>query len=95
MINLYVPVEQIDLVQKYVASEGKEPKIYKLGGNDWKKVKKKVQSSVEDIAEDLIKLYAEREAAEGYAFSPDGDMQREFETSFPYTRNRGPASLDS
>jgi transcription-repair coupling factor (superfamily II helicase) len=82
--KLYVPVEQIDLVQKYVASEGKEPKIYKLGGSDWKKVKKKVQSSVQDIADDLIKLYAEREAAVGYAFSPDGDMQREFETAFAY-----------
>ncbi|WP_066321861.1 transcription-repair coupling factor [Bacillus sp. FJAT-29814] len=82
--KLYVPVEQIDLVQKYVGSEGKEPKIYKLGGSDWKKVKTKVQSSVEDIADDLIKLYAEREAAVGYAFSPDGDMQREFETSFAY-----------
>ncbi|WP_042453833.1 transcription-repair coupling factor [Neobacillus dielmonensis] len=82
--KLYVPVEQIDLVQKYVGSEGKEPKVYKLGGSEWKKVKKKVQSSVEDIADDLIKLYAEREAAVGYAFSPDGDMQREFETSFPY-----------
>jgi transcription-repair coupling factor (superfamily II helicase) len=82
--KLYVPVEQIDLVQKYVGSEGKEPKIYKLGGTDWKKVKKKVQSSVEDIADDLIKLYAEREAAVGYAFSPDGDMQREFETAFAY-----------
>lgn len=82
--KLYVPVEQIDLVQKYVGSEGKEPKVYKLGGNDWKKVKKKVQSSVEDIADDLIKLYAEREAAVGYAFSPDGDLQREFESSFAY-----------
>ncbi len=82
--KLYVPVEQIDLVQKYVGSEGKEPKIYKLGGTDWKKVKKKVQSSVEDIADDLIKLYAEREAAVGYGFSPDGDMQREFETAFAY-----------
>ncbi|MFD2444306.1 transcription-repair coupling factor [Bacillus sp. CGMCC 1.16607] len=82
--KLYVPVDQIDLVQKYVGSEGKEPKIYKLGGNDWKRVKKKVQSSVQDIAEDLIKLYAEREAAVGYAFLPDGDMQREFETAFPY-----------
>lgn len=82
--KLYVPVEQIDLVQKYVGSEGKEPKIYKLGGTDWKRVKKKVQSSVENIADDLIKLYAEREAAVGYAFSPDGDMQREFETAFPY-----------
>ncbi|MEH7251227.1 transcription-repair coupling factor [Neobacillus niacini] len=82
--KLYVPVEQIDLVQKYVAAEGKEPKIYKLGGSDWKKVKKKVQSSVQDIADDLIKLYAEREAAVGYAFSPDGDMQREFEAAFAY-----------
>lgn len=82
--KLYVPVEQIDLVQKYVGSEGKEPKIYKLGGSDWKRVKKKVQSSVQDIADDLIKLYAEREAAVGYAFSPDGDMQREFDSSFPY-----------
>lgn len=82
--KLYVPVEQINLVQKYVAAEGKEPKIYKLGGNDWKKVKKKVQSSVEDIADDLLKLYAEREASVGYAFSPDGEMQREFETSFAY-----------
>ncbi|PLR78934.1 transcription-repair coupling factor [Bacillus sp. V3-13] len=82
--KLYVPVEQIDLVQKYVGSEGKEPKIYKLGGSDWKRVKKKVHSSVQNIADDLIKLYAEREAAKGYAFSPDGDMQREFETAFAY-----------
>jgi transcription-repair coupling factor (superfamily II helicase) len=82
--KLYVPVEQIDLVQKYVGSEGKEPKIYKLGGTEWKRVKKKVQSSVQNIAEDLIKLYAEREAAKGYAFSPDGDLQREFEAGFPY-----------
>lgn len=82
--KLYVPVEQIDLVQKYVGSEAKEPKIYKLGGNDWKRVKKKVQSSVEDIADDLIKLYAEREASKGYAFNLDGDMQREFEAAFAY-----------
>ncbi|WP_075979830.1 transcription-repair coupling factor [Bacillus massilinigeriensis] len=82
--KLYVPVDQIELIQKYVGSEGKEPKIYKLGGSDWQRVKKKVQSSVQNIADDLIKLYAEREAAKGYAFSPDGDMQREFETTFPY-----------
>lgn len=82
--KLYVPVEQIDQVQKYVGSEEKEPKLYALGGNDWKKVKKKVQSSVQDIADDLIKLYAEREASKGYAFSKDGPEQREFESSFPY-----------
>lgn len=82
--KLYVPVEQIDLIQKYVGSEAKEPKIYKLGGNDWKRVKKKVESSVQDIADDLIKLYAEREASKGHAFSPDGEMQREFEAAFAY-----------
>ncbi|KAB7704306.1 transcription-repair coupling factor [Bacillus aerolatus] len=82
--QLYVPVEQIELVQKYVGSEGKEPKVYKLGGNEWKRVKSKVQSSVQDIADDLIKLYAEREAAKGYAFSPDAEIQREFEAAFPY-----------
>ncbi|AXI07547.1 transcription-repair coupling factor [Oceanobacillus zhaokaii] len=82
--KLYVPIDQIDLVQKFVGSEGKEPKLYKLGGSDWTKVKRKVQSSVEDIADDLIKLYAEREARKGYAFSEDTEMQREFEASFPY-----------
>ncbi|AST95559.1 transcription-repair coupling factor [Niallia circulans] len=82
--KLYVPVEQIDQVQKYVGTEEKDPKIYALGGSDWKKVKKKVQSSVEDIADDLIKLYAEREASVGHRFSPDGPEQAEFESSFPY-----------
>ncbi|MGP4042516.1 transcription-repair coupling factor [Gracilibacillus sp. D59] len=82
--KLFVPIDQIDLVQKYVGSEGKEPKLYRLGGNDWKKVKSKVQSRVEDIADDLMKLYAEREAAKGYAFSSDTEMQRDFEASFPY-----------
>ncbi|GAF66515.1 transcription-repair coupling factor [Bacillus sp. TS-2] len=82
--KLYVPVEQIDQVQKYAGSEEKEPKIYALGGSDWKKVKKKVQSSVEDIADDLIKLYAEREASKGFAFSSDGPEQAEFESSFQY-----------
>lgn len=82
--KLYVPIDQFDQVQKYVASEGKEPKVYKLGGTDWKKVKTKVESSVQDIADDLIKLYAEREASRGHAFSKDGIEQHEFETSFPY-----------
>ncbi|MRH44989.1 transcription-repair coupling factor [Aquibacillus halophilus] len=82
--KLFVPIDQIDLVQKYVGSESKEPKLYKLGGSEWKKVKRKVQSTVEDIADDLIKLYAEREATKGYAFSEDTLMQREFEDSFSY-----------
>ncbi|SFG37025.1 transcription-repair coupling factor [Halobacillus alkaliphilus] len=82
--KLYVPIDQIDLIQKYVGSEGKEPKIYKLGGSEWNKVKRKVQSSVEDIADDLIQLYAEREASKGHAFSKDGEMQKDFEIAFPY-----------
>lgn len=82
--KLYVPVDQIALVQKYVGSEGKEPRMYKLGGTEWQKVKRRVQSSVEDIADELIKLYAEREAQKGYAFEKDSELQREFELSFPY-----------
>ncbi|MBN8237489.1 transcription-repair coupling factor [Halobacillus kuroshimensis] len=82
--KLYVPIDQIDMIQKYVGSEGKEPKVYKLGGSEWKKVKSRVQSSVEDIADDLIELYAEREASKGHAFQEDGEMQREFEAAFPY-----------
>ncbi|WP_027964451.1 transcription-repair coupling factor [Halalkalibacillus halophilus] len=82
--KLFVPVEQIDQVQKYVGAEGKEPKLYKLGGSEWKKVKSRVQKSVEDIADDLIKLYAEREASKGHAYEKDSDMQQEFEASFPY-----------
>lgn len=81
---LYVPVDQIDLVQKYVGAEGKEPKIYKLGGTEWKKVKSKVAKSVEDIADELIKLYAAREASVGYAFPGDDEEMSQFESSFPY-----------
>src|SRR5690625_1860799 len=82
--RLLVPVDQIDLVQKYVGSEGKKPRLYKLGGTEWTKVKQRVKSSVEDIADELIKLYAEREAQKGYAFSPDTSLQREFDEAFPY-----------
>lgn len=82
--KLFVPIDQIDLVQKYVGSEGKEPRLYKLGGGEWAKVKRKVQSSVEDIADELIKLYAERQAQEGYAFEKDTELQEEFEHAFAY-----------
>ncbi|CAG7656334.1 transcription-repair coupling factor [Paenibacillus allorhizosphaerae] len=83
--KLSVPIEQIDHIQKYVgAEEGKEPKIYKLGGTDWNRVKSKARASVQDIADDLIKLYAERQATKGYAFNPDSAYQQEFEGMFPY-----------
>ncbi|MCS7463203.1 transcription-repair coupling factor [Paenibacillus doosanensis] len=82
--KLSVPIDQIDHIQKYVGSEEKEPKVYKLGGTDWNRVKSKVRSSVQDIADDLIKLYAERQAAQGYAFTADSTYQQEFEGMFPY-----------
>ncbi|GGE21800.1 transcription-repair-coupling factor [Marinithermofilum abyssi] len=82
--KLYVPIEQIDQVQKYVGGEERTPKVYSLGGSEWSKVKNKVRSSVEDIASDLIKLYAQRQAAKGYSFSKDTPYQREFESMFPY-----------
>ncbi|MFT8318658.1 MAG: transcription-repair coupling factor [Sporolactobacillus sp.] len=82
--KLYVPVEHIDQVQKYVSSEGKEPKVYSLGGSEWKKVKSKAKSSIQNIADDLIKLYAKREASRGFAFSEDGPDQRAFDAAFPY-----------
>jgi len=82
--KLYVPVEQIDQVQKYIGSEEKDPKLYTLGGSEWKKVKNKVQSSVQDIAADLLKLYAKREATVGYGYSKDSAMHREFDSLFPY-----------
>ncbi|WP_124726314.1 transcription-repair coupling factor [Staphylospora marina] len=82
--KLYVPVEQIDQIQKYVGSEDKAPKIYSLGGGEWSKVKNKVRSSVQDIAQELLELYAKRQQARGYAFSKDTPYQKEFEAMFPY-----------
>ena len=82
--QLFVPADQLSLVQKYVASEGKTPHINKLGGSEWAKTKRKVQSKVEDIADDLIELYAKRESEKGFAFSPDDDLQKQFDDAFPY-----------
>ncbi|MCL6548048.1 MAG: transcription-repair coupling factor [Alicyclobacillus sp.] len=82
--TLYVPVEQIDQVQRYIGSEDKEPKLYHLGGGEWARVKQKVSKSVRDIAEDLVALYAARQATPGHAFSPDTPWQKDFEAMFPY-----------
>lgn len=82
--KLYVPVEQLDMVQKYIGSEGKSPKINKLGGSDWAKAKKKVKKSIEEIAEDLVKLYAIRSTLKGYKYSKDTVWQKQFEDEFPY-----------
>ncbi|MEG0132876.1 MAG: transcription-repair coupling factor [Clostridium sp.] len=81
---LYVPVEQLDLVQKYIGGEGKSPKINKLGGSEWAKARSKVKKSVEDIAEDLVKLYAIRSTLKGHRYSEDTPWQSQFEGEFPF-----------
>ncbi|MDG5480966.1 transcription-repair coupling factor [Staphylococcus xylosus] len=82
--QLFVPVDQMDQVQKYVASEDKTPRLNKLGGSEWKKTKAKVQQSVEDMADELIELYKAREMSVGYQFGPDTAEQNDFEIDFPY-----------
>ena len=82
--KMYIPVEKIDLLSKYSGREGVAPKINKLGGSDWKKIKNRVRNKVRDMADKLIKLYAERESRKGFAFSPDCDMSQDFEKDFPY-----------
>ncbi len=82
--KLYVPVDQLDLIQKYVGSEGKAPKINKLGGSEWQKAKAKARKSINEIAEDLVKLYAVRSTVKGYRFSKDTEWQKQFEDEFPY-----------
>jgi len=82
--RLYVPLERLDLVQSYRAVEGAKPVLDKLGGTTWTARKARVRKSVEDMADKLLKLYAERKAGEGFAFSPDGAFQREFEDAFEF-----------
>ena len=81
---LYVPVEQFDIVQKYIGSEGKTPKMNKLAGSEWKTAKAKARAAIAEMADELIDLYAQRQMAKGYAFGPDTVWQKEFEDSFPY-----------
>ena len=83
--KLYIPIEKINLINKYAGKEGAIPKINKLGSSEWTKTKIKVQSKVKDIASDLIKLYAQREMQKGYAFSKDNELQEMFESEFIYT----------
>ncbi len=86
--TLYVPVEQLDMVQKYIGSDENPPKLYKLGGTEWAKTKKKVRESLKEMAEDLVKLYAMRSTTVGHAFSKDTPWQRQFEEEFPYDETR-------
>lgn len=82
--RLLVPVQRMDLVQKYVGPEGHRPSLDRLGSGSWKKTTDKVRRAVKEIAGDLLKLYATRRTVRGFAFGPDTDWQREFEAQFPY-----------
>ncbi|HEV0287896.1 TPA: transcription-repair coupling factor [Streptococcus pneumoniae] len=82
--QISIPVEQIHLLSKYISSDGKAPKLNKLNDDHFKKAKQKVKNQVEDIADDLIKLYSERSQLKGFAFSADDDDQDAFDDAFPY-----------
>jgi transcription-repair coupling factor (superfamily II helicase) len=80
--KLFVPVERLDLIQKYTG--GIRPALDRLGGTTWEKAKTRVKKAMRDMAEELLKLYAQRKAVPGYAFASDTHWQEEFEAAFPY-----------
>ncbi len=82
--NLYILATQLDALQKYASSDAKPPKLNRLGGQEWHKTKKKVRGAVKDIAKDLVALYAQRQATDGFQYGPDTVWQREFEEMFPF-----------
>ena len=81
---LYIPTTQIDLIQKYIGVEGKTPKVNKLGGSEWTKAKKKVKESLKELAIELIRLEAERNAKKGFEYSSDTVWQKQFEEMFEW-----------
>ena len=84
--KLYVPLTRLDLIQKYRSTDtGPAPELNKLGNQSWAKTKARVKKAMQDMAAELLKLYAQRAAAQGFAFSPDNNLQREFEDSFAFT----------
>jgi transcription-repair coupling factor (superfamily II helicase) len=83
-INLFVKLENLAQVQKYSAKDGFQPPLNKIGGKEWREIKRKTKESLVSIAEDLIRLYAKRRAERGIIFSSDTPWQREMEASFPY-----------
>ena len=83
---LYIQVDQFDLIQKYTggSTEGRKPRLSTLGGKEWKKTREKVEASVDEIAQELVELYALRRENQGYVYGPDTVWQKEFEEMFPY-----------
>jgi len=94
--ELYVPIDKLNLVHKYIGVGGQPPKLYRLGGSSWKRVKKKVKESIQKIARELFELYKKRKNIRGFSFSPDSVWQQELEMAFPFdeTPDQGKALLD-
>jgi transcription-repair coupling factor (superfamily II helicase) len=86
--RLYLPTDQVHLLQRYLGGDDKPPKLYALGGGDWQRVKTRVRESVQKLAFDLLQLYALRQASNGHAFSPDNPWQRELEDGFVFQETR-------
>src|SRR5215813_10833124 len=82
--RLFVPLERLDLVQKYSSTEGARPQLDKLGGTTWIARKTRVKKAIRDMAQELLQLYAQRKIATGYSFSDDTEWQKEFEEAFSY-----------
>ncbi len=82
---LYVPTEQLDVIQKYIGNSGNAPALSRLSGGSWKRTRERAKKAIMEIAEDLVRLYAKRQAEGGYAFGEDTVWQTEFEDAFPYT----------
>src|SRR5690606_3262554 len=82
--RLFVPVHQADRVSRYVGPTDSAPSVHRLGTADWEQARRRARRAVEEIAEELLDLYAKREAIQGHAFSPDVPWQAELEASFPY-----------
>ncbi len=82
--TIFIPIEQVNLLQKYIGQDGKAPSLDVIGGTSWENKKKRVKKSVEDLAEKLIALYAQREKRRGFPFPKDTDLQIAFEASFPF-----------
>jgi len=80
----FVPIEQVNLVQRYIGNEGDSPKIDRIGSKNWENRKNKVKKSVEDLAQKLIDLYSRRKVARGFPFPKDTEWQTAFEAAFPY-----------
>lgn len=87
--RLYVPIDDLHLVQKFIGGEKFKPKIDKLGTQYWSNTKKRVRKNVEDIARELIELYAEREISEGHQYPPEDELFREMESRFEYEETEG------